>query len=59
MSILCMSPYPLWDLGNILRELMRAIDRANRPDVYCQCGQEERFMGWSDYLPRREKSNFL
>jgi hypothetical protein len=26
MSILCMSPYPLWDLGNILRESMRIID---------------------------------
>jgi len=35
------------------------IDRVNRPDIYCRCGQEERFMGWSGYLPRREKSNFL
>jgi len=34
-------------------------DIAARPEVCCQCGQEERFMGWSGYLPCREKSNFL
>jgi hypothetical protein len=35
------------------------IDIAARPDAYCRWGQKERFMGWSGYLPRREKSNFL
>ena len=35
------------------------IDMVARPDEYYRCGQEERFMGWNSYLPRREKSNFL
>jgi hypothetical protein len=29
------------------------IDSAARRGVYYQRGQEERFMGWSGYLPRR------
>lgn len=35
------------------------IDMAARPEIYCQCRQEDRFMGWSGYLPRSEKSSFL
>jgi len=34
------------------------IEMAARPDVYCRCGQEERFMDWSGYLPRSDKSIF-
>jgi len=32
---------------------MVGIDSAARPEVYYKRGQEERFMGWSGYLPRR------
>jgi hypothetical protein len=27
--------------------------------VEYRCGQEERFMGWSGYLPRREKKDWF
>jgi DNA-directed RNA polymerase subunit RPC12/RpoP len=42
-----------------VRQLFTKIDFVAQPDAYCQCGQEERFIGWSGYLPRREKSKFL
>ena len=35
------------------------IEIAAQPEVYYRRGKEGRFMGWSGYLPRRKKSNFL
>jgi hypothetical protein len=45
---------------NMLFELdFRVIDIAERPEVYCQCGQVGRFIGRRGNLSRRGKRNYL